>query len=68
VITIKKLFDDWKDVLSRYANITFLHSFYILLFYLFTFLSFQASCKYRAKQKMSGICHPTDTARVQAVY
>lgn len=26
MITIKKLLDDWKDVLSRYANITFLHN------------------------------------------
>ena len=35
VIAIKKLLDDWKNVLSRYANITFLHSFYIFTFLLF---------------------------------
>jgi hypothetical protein len=32
VVAIKKLFDDWKDVLSRYANITFLHNLDILYY------------------------------------
>jgi hypothetical protein len=32
VVAIKKLLDDWKDVLSRYANITFLHKLYNLQF------------------------------------
>ena len=32
MVTIKKLLDDWKYVLSRYTDITFLHSCTFLLF------------------------------------
>jgi hypothetical protein len=35
MITIKKFLDDWKDVLSRYANITFLHNLDILCYCFF---------------------------------
>jgi len=31
VIAIKKFLDDWKNVLSRYANITFLHNLDIFI-------------------------------------